>query len=187
MRTALLLSAALLAIPAADAADYKLDPQHTSVVFAISHFDLAYVYGMFGEYSGEFTADPDAPADAEFAFTIQADSLDTKVDKRDEHLRSPDFFNVKQFPEITFKSTSVKPSDDGKTWNVAGNLTLHGQTKEVVLPLKLMGTGKGPQGKERIGFTGGMTIKRSEYGMTAWVPDVGDEVKLMISFEGIKQ
>jgi len=169
---------------AADA--YTLDDQHTSVVFATSHFGFSYCYGMFGKYAGEFEIDMKNPSAGQFQFTIDAASLDTKSAKRDEHLRGPDFFNVKQFPEITFKSTSIE-SSDGKVLNVTGDLTMHGQTKSIVLPLTYVGAGKGPYGKERIGFFGRTTVKRSAFGVDAFIPNIGDDVTLMVSFEGLKQ
>jgi len=167
----------------ADAADYVLDDQHTSVVFATSHFGYSYCYGMFGKYSGNFTVDMDDPSTATFQFTIDAASLDTKSEKRDEHLRGPDFFDVKQFPEITFVSTGVTFED--KELQVTGDLTMHGVTKSIVLPLTYVGAGKGPAGDERIGFFGRTTLTRSDFGVSAYVPNIGDEVTLMLSFEGI--
>ena len=180
------LAALVLSAPAARSADYVLDDQHTSVVFAVSHFGYSYTYGMFGEYSGDFAVDMDDPSSARFKFTIDVASLDTKSEKRDEHLRGPDFFNVKQFPEITFVSKSVS-SDDGETLNVVGDMTMHGETKEITLPLTFVGEGKGPYGKERIGFFGRTELTRSDYGVSAYVPNVGDKVTLIVSFEGLKQ
>lgn len=169
------------------AADYVLDDQHTSVVFTTSHFGFSYTYGMFGKYAGKFSVDMQSPATATFQFVIDAASLDTKSEKRDEHLRGPDFFNVKQFPQITFTSRSVEPANGGKTLNVTGDLQLHGETKSVVLPLTYVGAGKGPYGKDRIGFVGRMVVKRSEFGMGAMAPQIGDDVTLLLSFEGLLQ
>ncbi|MEM6978026.1 MAG: YceI family protein [Planctomycetota bacterium] len=182
---AMLAIVASVVSPPTRGADYVLDDQHTSIVFAINHFGLSYCYGMFGKYGGEFSVDMSNASEATFQFTIDAASLDTQVEKRDEHLRGPDFFNVKQFPEITFTSKSV--SVDGQTLNITGDLTMHGQTKTIVLPLTFIGEGAGPYGKQRIGFAGRTTLKRSEFGMTTYVPKLGDDVTLMISFEGLKQ
>lgn len=170
--------------PAA-AENYVLDDQHASVVFAANHFGYSYTYGMFGKYKGDFSIDMNNAAAGKFQFAIDAASLDTKSAKRDEHLRGPDFFNVKQFPEITFQSTSIVA--DGKKLNVTGNLTLHGVKKQVVLPLTYLGAGKGPYGNERIGFYGNFKVKRSEFGIKTAVPMIADDVTLMISFEGLKQ
>ncbi|MEM9825146.1 MAG: YceI family protein [Planctomycetota bacterium] len=178
--------ASVALIPAqSTAANYKLDDQHTSVVFAVDHFGLSFCYGMFGRYKGDFTVDMDNPSASKFAFVIDAGSLDTKVEKRDEHLRGPDFFDVKQFPEIKFVSKSV--TKEGKTLKVTGDMTMHGVTKSIVLPLVFIGEGKGPAGKDRIGFAAKTTLKRSDFGMTTYVPKLGDDVTLMLSFEGIKQ
>jgi len=166
------------------AEDYVLDDQHTSVVFAINHFGYSFCYGMFGRYGGEFSYDPASPADAKFSFTIDAASLDTKSEKRDEHLRGPDFFNVNQFPEIKFVSTSVV--EDGETINVTGDLTLHGVTKSITLPMAYMGSGPAPDGKTHLGFSGRAVFNRSDFDMTTYLPKIGDEVTLLISFEGIR-
>ena len=168
----------------AAAEDYALDDQHTSVVFAANHFGYSFTYGMFGKYRGAMSIDMNNPAAGTFQFAIDAASLDTKSAKRDEHLKGPDFFNVKQFPEITFQSTGI--AADGKKLNVTGNLTMHGVTKEVVLPLTYLGAGKGPYKKDRIGFYGSFKVKRTDFGINAFVPNVSDEVALTISFEGVK-
>jgi len=188
-RFSLVALALLLAVqtPRATAADYVLDDQHTSVVFTTSHFGFSYTYGMFGKYAGKFSVDMKNPSTATFQFVIDAASLDTKSEKRDEHLRGPDFFNVKQFPQITFTSRSVEPVNDGKTLNITGDLQLHGETKSIVLPLTYVGAGKGPYGDDRIGFVGRMVVKRSDFGMGAMAPQIGDEVTVLISFEGLLQ
>ena len=164
--------------------DYVLDDQHTSVVFAVNHFGYSYCYGMFGKYSGKFKFDPKNIPGSQFRFTIDASTLDTKSEKRDEHLRGPDFFNVKQFPDITFASKSVELK--GEVINVNGTLTLHGVSKDVTLPLTYMGTGPAPDQKTHTGFAGRLVIKRSDFDMKTYLPNLGDEVTLLISFEGVK-
>ncbi len=168
----------------AKADDYALDDQHTSVVFAVSHMGYSFCYGMFGKYSGKMSFDANKPAASQFQFVVDAASLDTKSAKRDEHLRGPDFFNVKQFPEITFVSKSVEVND--KTLNVTGTLTMHGVSKTVVLPLMHMGSGPGPDQKQHVGFSGKLVIKRSDFDMKTYLPNIGDEVTLLLSFEGVK-
>ena len=169
----------------AHADDYTVDDQHTSVVFAVNHMEYSYTYGMFGKYRGQFSYDPQNATASSFRFAIDAASLDTKSEKRDEHLRGPDFFNVKQFPEITFKSTSVA-AKDGKLM-VTGTMTLHGVSKEIVMPLSPMKSGPGPDQKQHTGFLGQFKVKRSEFGMNFGLPHIGDEVSIILSFEGIKQ
>lgn len=173
--------------PTVHSEDYQLDDQHTSIVFATNHFGLSNTYGMFGKYAGEFSVDMTNPEAAKFQIVIDAASLDTKSEKRDEHLRGPDFFDVKQFPKITFVSTSIAVGKNEKSLKVTGDLTLHGETKEVVIDMTKTGEGKGPYGDERIGFSGRFTVKRSEFGMTTMVPQIGDDVNVLISIEGIKQ
>ncbi len=164
--------------------NYVLDDQHTSVVFAVNHLGYSYCYGMFGKYSGKFSFDPQNVAASQFQFTIDASSLDTKSEKRDEHLKGPDFFNVKQFPDITFTSKSVEKKDDSLL--ISGTLTLHGVSKDIVLPLKHMGMGPAPDQKTHAGFAGRLVIKRSEFDMKTYLPNIGDDVTLLISFEGVK-
>src|SRR5882672_6979742 len=109
------------------AAEYSIDPNHSNVGFTVRHI-VSNVKGQFGEFSGNFSYDPKAPEKASVEAAIQTKSINTNVDKRDAHLRSPDFFDVGKFPTMTFKSTSVKSVGPGKL-EVAGNLTLHGITK----------------------------------------------------------
>lgn len=180
----LTLATSFCSLQWAQAENYDLDDQHTSVVFAVSHMGYSFCYGMFGKYTGKIAFDAQNAAASKFQFTIDAASLDTKSPKRDEHLRGPDFFNVKQFPEITFVSQSVEVKD--KTMNVTGVLTLHGVSKPIVLPLVHMGSGPGPDQKMHTGFSGKLTIKRSEFDMKTYIPNIGDEVTLLISFEGVK-
>ncbi len=167
------------------AQSYSLDNSHTSVIFSIAHMQFSYTYGRFNDIKGSFTVDPANPTAATFEFTINANTVDTNDKKRDDHLRGPDFFNVKQFPTITFQSTSVSPGENGML-NVSGNLTMHGVTNQVVLPMQQLGTGPGPMGKMRTGFFLKTNLKRSEYGMTGMVPMIGDEVSITISFEGVQ-
>ncbi|HQX48410.1 MAG TPA: YceI family protein [Planctomycetaceae bacterium] len=189
LRISLASIVALVVMPmhAVSADEFLLDDQHTSIVFATNHFGLSNTYGMFGKYAGKFIVDMANPETAKFQIVIDAASLDTKSEKRDEHLRGPDFFDVKQFPKITFLSTSVSLGKDEKSLKVTGNLTLHGETIEVTIPLTKTGEGKGPYGDERIGFAGRFVVKRSEFGMTNMVPQIGDDVTVLISIEGIKQ
>src|SRR5438045_581123 len=123
------LAALLLFAASAGADNYAVDGMHAGVSFKISHLGLSWTYGRFNEMSGDFTLDPADPSKSSFNLSIQVNSVDTNNKKRDDHLKSPDFFNVKQFPAITFKSTSVKPVKDG--YQVTGDLTLHGVTKPV--------------------------------------------------------
>ncbi len=184
--TALLL-ATLAGAPARAADEYAVDPMHTGLSFKISHLGLAWVFGTFKDISGSFTVDADNPANSSFSLAIKADSIDTANTKRDDHLRSPDFFNAKQFPAITFKSTSVKPTADG--FEVAGELTLHGETKPVSFTLKGGRKAQFPPGTQRTGYSTELTLKRSEFGVGSpkFAGALGDDVYIAVSFEGTKK
>ena len=192
--TSWITAAGLLALTlplGARADSYLIDPSHTSIIFGISHMGYSYTYGRFSiDKSSNFMWDSANPAASRFQLAIPVSSLDTNDQQRDDHLRGADFFNAKQFPHIVFQSTSVRPmpqNPSGFTHEVVGNLTLHGQTKQVTIPLKKMGEGSGPMGNYRSGFFCQTTIKRSDFGMTNMLPAVGDQVAITISFEGIRQ
>jgi len=188
----LLLTAALLAaaVPAARGANFEVDPAHTSVVFSVSHLGYSYTYGMFRDVKGAVEFDKADPAASKFRLVIDAASLNTMNEKRDEHLKNADFFNVKQFPQITFESTSVAPgkSMDGKTiYDVTGKLTMHGVEKEVTLPMEFLGEGATPFNDYRAGFLCQTTLKRSDFGMDFMVGPVGDSIGVTVSFEAVKK
>ena len=184
------LYAALVSIlgagaPARAADGYVVDPVHSSVSFKVSHLGLSWVHGRFNEYSGTFTLDPDDAAKSSFTLAIKAESVDTNNPKRDEHLRAPDFFNVKQFPALTFKSTAVKAIKDG--YEVTGDLTIHGVTKPASFTLVGGRKAEFPKGVQRTGYSTELTIKRSDFGMDKGLDAVGDDVHIAISLEGTKK
>ena len=166
----------------APADTFKLDPVHSQVVFQVEHMGVSKIFGRFNTIQGSFTLDDD-PSKVSFEATVPVESLDTGTAARDKHLKSPDFFNVKQFPDITFKSTAVKKTGDN--YELTGDLTLHGVTKSITVTLTKIGQAQ-VQGAERAGFDAQFTIKRSDYGMTFMMGPVGDEVSLMINLEGVK-
>ena len=181
------LVAFLALLPAATllAADtYKIDPVHSMVIFQINHLGVSNIFGRFNAPAGTFTTDDD-PANISFNATVETANVDTNNTQRDTHLKSDSFFDAKQFPEITFKSTAVKKTGD-KTYDVTGDLTLHGVTKSITVPLNLIGTAKTQMG-DRAGFGGTFSIKRTDYGMTFMVGPVGDDVTLWVNLEGVKQ
>lgn len=187
-----LLALAVAWQPLAVRADsYVVEPSHTSVIFGISHMGLSYTYGRFNQVAGNYVLDEANPAACNFQMTIQAASIDTNDATRDGHLRGPDFFNAKEFPTITFQSTEVKAekNDKGETiYQVAGDLTIHGVTRKVTLPLRLLSVGPGFGGNDmRSGFLCETRLARSEFGMTNMIPTIGDDVAITISFEGVKQ
>ena len=182
------LTAALRAAPAylTRAADtYKIDSVHSSVGFSAMHLGVTNFYGRFDELAGDVVFDKENPAKSSVNITVQTESLDTHNPKRDQHLKSPDFFNSKQFPTITFKSNKVEASGD--TYKVSGDFTLHGVTKPITVEFKKLGEGKGMQGEARAGGETKFAIKRSDYGMTFMPNGVGDEITILLSLEGVKQ
>ena len=182
-RLTVVLSLVLAAAPATARADeYAIDGMHTAVTFKISHLGLSWVHGRFNDVSGGFVLDGDR---ASFVVNIKPESVDTGNAKRDEHLRSPDFFNVKQFPALTFKSTAVKPVQGG--YEVTGDLTLHGAIRPVTFTLLGGRKAEFPKNVQRVGYSTELVLKRSEFGMDKMLEAIGDEVHIAISFEGVKK
>jgi polyisoprenoid-binding protein YceI len=170
----------------AQAADnYAVDPVHSGITFKISHLGLSWIPGRFDGFSGNFTIDPEDASKCAFAMTIKPESVNTNNSKRDDHLRSPDFFNVKQFPAVTFKSTSIKPIKNG--YEVTGELTLHGVTKPVKFELVGGGKAQFPPGVQRMGFSTDFAIKRADFGIDKFEKMLGENVYVSVSFEGTKK
>lgn len=182
-----LLLAALLAGAssgaAAEAVRYEIDPDHTMVLASWSHLGFSHPSANFGGAHGTITFDPQAPEAASVQVAIPLVRLDTFVPKLDAHLKGPEFFAVDAFPEATFTSTSVRDKGDGR-FEVAGDLRLKGVTRPVVLDVVLNKAGAFPMGDlQAIGFDATATLRRSDFGMAAGVPLVGDEVSLRITTE----
>ena len=180
-----LATALSLAVFGASAAevDYKIDPTHTMVLASWNHFGFSNPTANFGEASGTISYDADAPEKSSVEVVLPMSGLTSFVPKLDEHLKSADFFDAGQFPQATFKSTSVRVVGDGRL-EVTGNLDLHGVTKPVVLDVTLNRAEPHPMSKApSIGFDATTTIKRSEFGITKYVPMVSDEIGLRITTE----
>ena len=189
-RFALLAAALTVASPAFAAETYQFDKAHTTVGFQVRHI-FTLVGGRFTDFAGTIQVDRARPESSSVEFTIQAKSIDTDEAKRDEHLRSADFFDVANHPTISFKSTAVRANGQN-AWLVAGDLTLHGVTKSLTLPVSLLGEGKDPWGNEKMGFEASTALSRTDYGLT-WNKQLeaggvllGDEVKIQISIEANK-
>jgi polyisoprenoid-binding protein YceI len=180
---ALLVTALFAAAPLRAADTYKLDPVHSTVIFRVNHLGSSWVYGRFDDVSGTFVADEKAPS---FDISVNADSVDTNNKQRDTHLKSADFFSVKEFPTLTFKSTAVTSTGD-KKFDVTGDLTMHGVTKSITVPIDFVGTSDTKMGGQRAGYEAQLSVKRSDYGMDKMVGMVGDEIHVTVSFEGTKQ
>jgi len=164
----------------------KVDPVHSFVTFRVQHLGVSHVWGRFNNPGGTIVIDDADPSKSTFAIEVKTASVDTGNEKRDGHLKSADFFNARQFPTISFKSTSVKSSGDNK-FEVTGDLTLHGVTRPLTVTIERVGAGdKGGQFGYRAGFDASFAIKRSDFGMTNMVGPVGDDVNLWVSLEATK-
>ncbi len=180
MRTvsvALLLAGLALS---ASADTYQIDQVHSSVHFRVKHLDTAWFYGRFNGISGGFELAEDA-ADCSFEVTVDAATVDTNNEARERHLLGEDFFNAAEFPSISFVSTAVEKTEEG--YAVTGDFTLHGVTKEITVPVEVVGFGEF-RGTKKAGLHAVFTIKRSDYGMEYMLGALSDEVMLVISLEG---
>lgn len=151
------------------AGTWKIDAAHSRVGFAARHVMVTKVRGAFTDVAGTLTLDPRGLEHSHVEVVVQAESLTTNNDDRDEHLRSHEFFDVQTYPEVTFRSTRIKQAGDW-TFLVMGDLTLHGVTREVALPLELMGVEVDPYGVIRAGVEGSRRINRHQWGLTWNVP-----------------
>jgi polyisoprenoid-binding protein YceI len=163
---------------------YKLDPGHTMVLFSWNHFGYSNPTADFGLGEGTVVFDEQNPAKSSVDVTLPLASLDTHVPALDKHLKEADFFDADKYPTVTFKSTKVQPLG-GHKFNVTGDLTVHGVTKTVVLAATLNKVGPHPMTKaQSIGFDATASIKRSDFGVGAYVPKVSDEISIRITTEG---
>jgi polyisoprenoid-binding protein YceI len=189
-----ILIAMIVALPVlANADSWQIDPMHTSVEFTVRHMMISNIKGVFEKTSGTVTVEGSDPTSAKIDATIDASSIDTRVDRRDEDLKSPNFLDVAKYPTITFKSTKVEAAGEGK-WKVTGNLTLHGVTKSVVLDVESSGAPiKDPFGNTRAGASATTKINRKDFGLTynktleTGGVMVGDDVAISIDVEAIKK
>ena len=174
-----------LTAEAAFAETYVVDASHSSVDFSIRHL-VGRTKGRFGDFSGTITYDAAKPDSSSFSGTIQVASIDTGNERRDGHLKNADFFEAETYPTITFESTEVTSTGEN-TLDVKGKLTMHGTTKEVTLPIEILGTGINPRsGKAQIGLETNFSILCSDYGVNSWErfsAVLGDEVKIQVLIE----
>jgi polyisoprenoid-binding protein YceI len=172
--------------PALAADTYQVDPVHSMILFRIRHLEVGNFYGRFNNPTGTITWDQENPASSRFEMEVRAQNVDTANQRRDDHLRSPDFFNAAQYPVITFISRSVEAKEEG-VYEVTGDLTMHGVTQEVTVPMELIGRATDRRGRNLIGFEGAFELQRSDYGITFMQDGLGDTVRLIISLEAIRQ
>jgi polyisoprenoid-binding protein YceI len=167
---------------------WTIDPAHSSVEFAVRHLMITTVRGRFTDVKGTVTADEVDPSKSTVEVVIDAASIDTREPQRDAHLRSADFFDVEKFPTLTFRSTGVGRGD-AESFTLAGDLTIHGVTRPVVLDVQSEGRIKDAWGGIRSGFTATTKIKRSDFGLTwnqlleAGGVTVSDEVKISLDVQ----
>ncbi len=169
-------------------ANFTIDNAHSFALFKVNHLGASYAYGQFSAIAGKISFDAAKPEGNSVEVTIKTESVNTHNEMRDRHLKSPDFFNAKEFPEMTFKSTGWKKTGD-KTYDVTGDLTINGKTKSITVPVEHVGDGKNPRGQELTGFHTTFTIDRTEFGMNYGVAEsggLGKNVDVTFSVESIK-
>jgi polyisoprenoid-binding protein YceI len=170
---------------------WAVDPTHSSVEFSVKHLGIATVKGVFREFEGTLAVGDDL-ASATAGGTVKVASLDTNEAQRDEHLRSPDFFDAATHPELTFASTAIRPVEDD-VFEIDGELTLHGVTQPITLTAEVQGFEEDPWGNQRIGLEVSGHLKRGDYGMTfnqalgSGNMLVSDKVKLSLDISAVKE
>ncbi len=171
-------------------ANWIFDSSHSSIAFSVRHLMISKVRGSFGKWSGKLEHNEADPTRSKIEVRIDASSVDTREEKRDAHLRSPDFFDVATHPELVFTSTSIAADGDG--YVVRGDLTLHGVTRPVELAVESLGRGKDPWGNERVAFAAKTTINRRDFGLN-WNQAletggilVGEKVEIELDVQAIK-
>jgi polyisoprenoid-binding protein YceI len=185
------LSFLLISASAFAADTYKIDPNHTSVNFTVTHLMINQVHGNFTDFDGVITYDEKDPSKCSVEVHIKAASVDTRNTMRDNDIRSEHFFDVAKFPDITFKSTSVEKKGDG--YILHGPMTLHGVTRNVAIPFTIGGTAKDPGGNIRLSAEGSFTIDRRDFGVTRNTTLEGggllisNDVKIELGIEAVKQ
>jgi polyisoprenoid-binding protein YceI len=170
--------------------DYTLDPAHSRLGFSARHAMVATVRGQFTDFTGSAHVDTANPADSKVEVSIVAESINTGNEQRDGHLRSGDFFESEQFPNITFTSTDV--TRDGDDWTITGDLTIKGVTRSIAVPFEFTGSAQDPFGNTRVGFEGATTLLRKDWDLT-WNAAletggvlVSDKIKLQFDISAIK-
>jgi polyisoprenoid-binding protein YceI len=179
--------ASLVSPALAQVENWKIDPMHSSAQFAVRHLGISTVRGEFRKVSGSASYNPADPSKTSLDATIDATSVDTRVDMRDNDLRSPNFLDVQKYPTITFKSKHAESADPGKM-KITGDLTIHGVTKEVVLDVDGPSAPvKDPKGNFHVGASASTTVNRKDFGVNGAATMVGDDISITIDAELVKQ
>ena len=181
-------STAAQTAPPAGLVEYEVDPSHTQVMFKVRHMGVSTVTGRFNRFAATLAYDPDDPDASWVTATVDAASIDTDNERRDNHLRSADFFAADSYPNLTFRSTSVEEVAEGRL-RVTGELSMRGITRPVVLDVTLEGSTLGSEGRPILGWTAETSVNRQDYGLRwnrlteagGWV--VGDEVRIVLEVQ----
>lgn len=182
-------AAALVPLSQAQAADYNVDTegQHAFVQFKINHLGMSYILGSFEEFDGQLSYDEDDVDASAVEFEVQVNSLNSNHAERDRHILSSDFLNASEYPTASFVSTSFESTGDNEGV-VTGDLTLHGETQEIEMPVTLIGQGEDPWGNYRAGFEGSTMLTLGDFGIDmSDFPEPMHELELYVTFEGIRQ
>lgn len=165
---------------------YQVDPVHSQVLFNVRHLGVGQVWGWFKKFEGRIILDAADPSKSRVEFTLFPESVDSRDDKRDQHLRGPDFFNVKQAPKWTFQSRSVRASGRD-AFEVEGDLTVRGVTKPLTITVRKVGEGDDPWGNHRVGLSARFTVNRLDFGISYMPEGLGREVEVILDIEAIRQ
>jgi polyisoprenoid-binding protein YceI len=174
---------------------WTLDPAHTLVEFTAKHMMITNVRGRFSNVEGSIVVDNENPNDSSVSVELDAASIDTRVEQRDQHLRSADFLDVENYPKVTFRSTKVEGAsfEPGESFRLTGDLTIRGTTREVVLDATYEGRGRDPWGGERVSFSADTKIDRRDFGLTwnaaleAGGVLVGNDLRLHIEAQAVRE
>ncbi len=183
--TAIVVLAGLVVASPSSAADYKIDPNHTHILFFVDHLGFSKMIGFFTTFTGGISFDPAKPEASKLNVAIKTASLQTHFPPRDSDLKGADWFNVKEFPQMTFVGSSFTKKDD-KSGEIVGNLTLLGVTKPVTLEVTFNKAGRRGDGADTVGFSARGSLKRSDFGMKTDLGYIGDDVDLIIETEATR-
>ncbi|MCH2102948.1 MAG: YceI family protein [Planctomycetes bacterium] len=167
--------------PAA-AESYTVDLVHSTLLFKVNHLGISNAYGRFNKFSGDIEWAPEDLGATSVSFEVDASSVDSNHEGRDDHLRGPDFFSVKEFPTWSFTSKEVKSLGEDR-YSVTGEITVRGKTQELSFEMGKTGEGESERFGKKVGFEAMFTVKRSEFGMSYATPGIGDEVHVTLSIE----